>query len=95
MARMVMCKKLHKELEGFEKAPWPGELGERIMADISKEAWKLWMEAAKMIINEYRLNLATPEAQQIIAEQMENFFFGEGEQLKTDYVAPSNGEDAG
>ena len=54
-------------------------MGTRIMNEISREAWQMWLEAAKMIINEYRLNLATPEAQEIIAEQMENYLFGDGD----------------
>ena len=87
MAKTVMCRKLKKELEGLEKAPWPGEIGERILAEISKEAWDLWLESAKMIINEYRLNLATPEAQKIITEQMQAFLFDESaETLPTDFV---------
>jgi len=90
MPETVMCKKLNKELPGFEKPPWPGEMGTRIMNEISREAWQMWLEAAKMIINEYRLNLATPEAQEIIAEQMENYLFGDGDKaLKTDFVPPS------
>jgi len=31
---------------------------------VSKEAWKLWLEHMKMIMNEYRLNLGTSEAQE-------------------------------
>ena len=87
MAKTVMCAKLKKELEGLEKAPWPGEIGARILAEVSKEAWGLWLENAKMIINEYRLNLATPEAQKIITEQMTSFLFDESaEALPTEYV---------
>ncbi len=93
MSRIVKCKKLGKELEGFEKPPWPGDIGERIMAEISVEAWKMWMEHAKMIINEYRLNLATPEAQQIIREQMEDYLFGTGnEGMAVDWVPPTDTE---
>jgi Fe-S cluster biosynthesis and repair protein YggX len=42
----------------------------------------------KMIMNEYRLNLGTPEAQNFLLEQMEQFFFGEGSALPPDYVPP-------
>ena len=31
MTRMVNCIKLKKEAEGLEKAPYPGELGQRIL----------------------------------------------------------------
>jgi len=41
-------------------------------------AWKMWLEHQKMIMNEYRLNPATREAQEILVKQMEEYFFGEG-----------------
>ena len=34
-------------------------LGQRIYENVSKEAWKMWLEQMKMIMNEYRLNLGT------------------------------------
>ena len=41
-----------------------------------------------MLINEYRLDLMSPKAQEILREQCEQFFFGEGSQLPPDYVPP-------
>jgi len=75
---LVMCKKLRRSLPALSAPPWPGALGQRIQAEISAEAWELWKEHAKMLINEYRLNLGTQEARAIMAEQMEAFLFGEG-----------------
>ena len=46
----------------------------------------MWLEHAKLIINEYRLNLADPASQKVLYEQAEKFFFGEGAQLPPDYV---------
>jgi Fe-S cluster biosynthesis and repair protein YggX len=86
--RMVKCVKLGKELPGLEEPPWSGELGQRIYDNVSEQAWNLWAEHLKMLMNEYRLNLATKEAQEIVAQQMEQFFFGEGAQLPPDYVPP-------
>jgi len=86
--RMVKCVKFGKELPGLEEPPWGGELGQRIYDRVSEQAWDLWVEHLKMIINEYRLNPATPEAQEIIAQQMEQFFFGEGAALPPGYVPP-------
>ena len=88
MARTVQCIKLHKELEGLEKPPFKGELGQRVFDTVSKEAWRQWLEHSKMLINEYRLDLMSPRAQEILREQCEQFFFGEGSQLPPDYVAP-------
>ena len=66
---------------GLEKQPWPGPLGERIYDNVSAEAWKLWEERMKMILNEYRLMPWQKEAQQLVAKHMEDFFFGEGAAL--------------
>ena len=84
--RTVLCVKLHKELPGLEQAPWPGELGQRVFESVSAEAWKLWEDRQKMILNEYRLLPWQKEAQDIIAKQMEEFFFGEGSTLPPDFV---------
>jgi len=88
MSRTVNCVKLGKELPGLDSPPWPGELGERIFNTVSLEAWKLWEERMKMILNEYRLLPFQKEAQDLMARQMNEFFFGEGPAMPPDYVPP-------
>ena len=68
--------------------PWPGELGQRIYDNVSKDAWKLWVEHMKMLMNEYRLNLGTKEAQDFLIQQMEQYFFGEGADKPAGYTPP-------
>jgi len=77
--RTVFCIKLKRELPGLDAPPWPGALGQRIYEQVSAEAWEEWEERMKMILNEYRLLPFQKEAQQLIAQQMEAYFFGEGE----------------
>ena len=84
--RTVFCEKFQKELPGLDASPWPGELGKRIYDHISAQAWKLWEERMKMILNEYRLMPWQKEAQDLIAKHMEDFFFGEGAALPPGYV---------
>jgi Fe-S cluster biosynthesis and repair protein YggX len=43
-----------------------------------------------MLVNEYRLSMASPESQKILMDQMEQFFFGEGAALPPDYVPPAS-----
>jgi Fe-S cluster biosynthesis and repair protein YggX len=88
MSRTVNCVKLGKELPGLDSPPWPGELGERVFNNVSLEAWKLWEERMKMILNEYRLLPFQKEAQDLMAKQMNEFFFGEGSAVPPDYVPP-------
>jgi Fe-S cluster biosynthesis and repair protein YggX len=87
-ARMVKCVKFGKEMPGLDRVPWKGDLGKRIFENVSKEAWKMWIEHSKMVMNEYRLNPLDPASQKIIEEQMEQFFFGEGAALPEGYVPP-------
>ena len=89
--RKVMCAKFQKELPGLDSPPWPGELGQRIYDNVSKDAWKLWEERMKMILNEYRLMPWQKEAQDLVAKHMEDFFFGEGAALPPGYV-PQQGK---
>ena len=63
--RTVFCVKFQKEMPGLDAPPWPGELGQRIFDNVSAEAWKLWEERMKMILNEYRLMPWQKEAQEI------------------------------
>ncbi len=88
MPRMVNCVKLGREAEGMKWKPFEDEFGQKLFDSVSQEAWKMWLEHSKMLINEYRLDLMTPRAQQILREQCEQFFFGEGAKLPPDYVPP-------
>jgi Fe-S cluster biosynthesis and repair protein YggX len=83
---MVQCVKLQKLLPGMDAPPWPGELGKRIYDNVSAQAWKMWEERQKMILNEYRLLPWQKEAQELIARQLEEFFFGESAALPPGYV---------
>ena len=88
MARMVKCVKLGREAEGLEHLPYPGELGKRIYENVSKEAWQMWLEHQKMLVNETRLSLADKKARDYLAQQMEKHFFGSGADVASGYVPP-------
>ena len=89
MPRMVKCVKLGKELPGIPYKPFNNELGQRIYDNVSMDAWRQWIEHSKMIVNEYRIDLASPQGQKLMLEQAEKYFFGEGAQMPPDYVAPA------
>ena len=88
MARMVKCVKLGKELPGMVYKPFANDLGKRIYDNVSQEAWKMWLEFSKMIVNEYRIDLASPDGFQKMLAEAEKYFFGDGAQLPPDFVAP-------
>jgi Fe-S cluster biosynthesis and repair protein YggX len=87
--RMVKCVKLGKELPGLDRIPWKGEIGKRVYENVSKDAWKMWVEHSKMLMNEYRLNPLDPNSQKIMEQQLEQFFFGEGAKPPAEFVPPA------
>jgi Fe-S cluster biosynthesis and repair protein YggX len=88
MARTVHGVNLGREAEGLAFAPWPGELGKRIYAQVSKEAWQAWLAHQTMLINENRLNPLDASTRTFIAAEMESYFFGAGSAAPVGYVAP-------
>lgn len=84
---MVNCAKLGKELPAMIYKPFQDELGEKIQAEVSQEAWNQWIEHSKMLVNEYRLDLTSEKAHDTLKEQCRAFLFDEGEtQVAADFV---------
>lgn len=74
----LYCIKLKEELPALTFQPYPGPLGEKILREISAQAWQMWLAHQTTLINEYRLNLLDAEARQFLKTEMEKFLFGEG-----------------
>jgi len=86
--RMVHCVKFDKDLPGLDRIPWRGEIGNASSRAFSKDAWKLWLEHSKMVMNEYRLNPSILTRRKSWKNRWKQFFFGEGAKLPEGYVAP-------
>jgi Fe-S cluster biosynthesis and repair protein YggX len=87
MARTVHCVKLDKDLDGLEKPPFRGDLGQRVFDTVSAQAWKGWLEHSKMLINEYRLDLTSESGQRLWMTECEKYFFGEGSAAPKEFKA--------
>jgi Fe-S cluster biosynthesis and repair protein YggX len=90
MAHTVFCTKYKAEMEGLDEPPFDSDFGNKIYKNVSKKAWGEWVERQKMLLNEYRLQPWTREAQDFLVEQMNEFFFGDGGSLPKEYVAPTH-----
>jgi len=88
MGKMVNCVKLGKEAEGLDRAPLPGDIGQRILNNVSKEGWKLWMQHQTILINENRLSLIDPKAREFLETEMEKFLFGDGSEVPEGFIPP-------
>jgi len=87
--RIIHCIKLDKDLPGLTKPPIMGEIGQKVFEGVSKEAFKMFLEHFKMVVNEYRLDLSSPSTDKIFEDQMQDYFFGAGMQLPEEYVPPT------
>ena len=88
MSHIVNCIILNQEAEGLKRAPWPGELGQRIYQQVSQLAWRDWMIHQTTLINEHRLNPLNPKDREFIAAEMEKYFFGGGSAKPEGYIEP-------
>ena len=85
MARTVNCVVLGAEAEGLDYVPYPGELGQRIYENVSKEGWQRWLKHQTMLLNEYRLTPIEPKARKFLEDEMQKFFFGQGSEAPPDF----------
>ena len=88
MARIVQCVVLGTAAEGLDYAPYPGELGQRIYNEVSKEGWQRWVAHQTMLLNEYRLTPIEPKARAFLVAEMQKFLFGVGASKPEGFVAP-------
>lgn len=95
MPRTVFCQYEQRETDGLDFAPWPGELGKRVFAEIGKGAWSKWLAHQTMLINENRLSPMNPEHRAFLQREMEKFLFGDGAEKPSGYVPEAPGEASG
>ena len=88
MPRTVHCVLLGREAEGLDRPPYPGELGQRIFNNVSREAWQRWVAHQTLLLNEYRLTPIDPKARQFLVAEMEKFFFGGGAPTPESFTPP-------
>jgi len=86
MSRMVNCVYLKKEAEGLDRPTYPGDLGQRIFDNVSKEAWSMWVKQQTILLNEYRLSPINAKDRKFLEEEMEKFFFDGGASQVDNFV---------
>lgn len=88
MPRTVHCEYEHRDTEGLDFVPWPGELGKRVFAHIGKTAWAKWLAHQTMLINENRLSPMNPQHRAFLEDEMRKFLFGGEAEKPAGYVPP-------
>ena len=86
MSQTIFCQKLQQEAPALDFAPLPGELGNRILENISQPAWDSWLGHQTMLINEYRLNLTDKGSRDFLQTEMMKFLFEGGSYKPAGFV---------
>lgn len=102
-AKTVRCAKLGRELPGLDEHTPGGSqavrmcrlfggpaLAQRVLENVSAQAWAQWTDHMRMVINEFHLDPTSDEANPILREHMEAFFFGRQRDIPN-YVPPPAG----
>ncbi len=100
-ARSVHCAKLKRELPGIDEQAPAGsqalrmcllfggpELRQRVQEHISAQAWEMWTDHMRMVINEFRLDPTSDAATGVLREHLEAFLFGRAKDVPN-YVPPT------
>lgn len=98
--KMVKCAKLGHELPGIDPSTDDGaralkmvtviagpQMAARVRDNVSLQAFEMWKGHMLMVMNEFQLDPQSDQANQVLAQQMEAFFFGEQPEIPN-YVPP-------
>jgi Fe-S cluster biosynthesis and repair protein YggX len=77
----VRCRETR---EGFDRAPFPGALGARVVESVCQRCWGDWLKQQTMLINHYGLNVMDPQARQFLTRNMDAFLFRVNEVTNVD-----------
>lgn len=75
MPATVTCVRCGQTREGFERAPFPGPIGARVVEGICRDCWSQWLKQQTMLINHYGLNVMDPQARAFLTRNMSAFLF--------------------
>lgn len=88
MTHIVFCKKYQKKLQGLDRPPMPGNLGQDIYENISLRAWQEWQQLQTMLINENHLSMRDSQARSYLVEQMQKFLNNEPHDRPAGFIDP-------
>lgn len=74
----ITCQKCGQQKAGFERSPFPGAIGARVLEGTCPDCWQQWLKQQTMLINHYGLNVMDPQARQFLTRNLEAFLFKTG-----------------
>ena len=67
------CRRCGSGGPKLKERPFKGELGEKILATVCESCWKEWVGMGTKVINELRLPMFDPQAQEVYDKHMKEF----------------------
>ena len=80
----LTCSRCGTTRAGFERQPFPGAIGQRVLDEICQVCWADWGKQQTMLINHYGLNVMDPQARQFLVKNMTSFLFKAGDNAEID-----------
>ncbi|HTI63012.1 MAG TPA: oxidative damage protection protein [Gemmatimonadaceae bacterium] len=80
----ITCTRCGKTQLGFDRPPFPGAIGQRIVEQICQDCWSQWLRQQTMLINHYGLNVMDPQARGFLKQNMQAFLFKSGAEEEVD-----------
>jgi Fe-S cluster biosynthesis and repair protein YggX len=74
----VTCSRCGQTRAGYERPPFPGAIGARVVSEICQDCWSQWLKQQTMLINHYGLNVMDPQARAFLTKNMTAFLFKSG-----------------
>lgn len=74
----IACSRCQQTRAAFERPPFPGAIGQRVLGEICQTCWGDWLKQQTMLINHYGLNVMDPEARTFLTRNMQGFLFKAG-----------------
>lgn len=74
---MITCQKCSNQGNALEEAPFPSELGEKILKNICDRCFQSWVRDSINIVNELQLDLNNPEDEIKYDLFLEEYLFGD------------------
>ncbi len=80
----ITCTRCGLARPALDRAPFPGAIGARAVAEICQDCWGLWLKQQTMLINHYGLNVMDPQARAFLTKNMQAFLFKAGLEADVD-----------
>jgi Fe-S cluster biosynthesis and repair protein YggX len=69
----LTCMRCGQTRAGLDRAPYPDAMGREILEKVCAVCWEECKRMQVMVINEHRLDLSDPRAQEILEHSIKNF----------------------